>query len=73
MSRSENNSEELVSQALLTTDNMSQAVIEIEHNDGVITLKGTVEFEEDRLAAEALAREQEGVVDVINRLRVLGT
>lgn len=73
MSRSENNSEELVSEALLITDNMSQAVIEIEHDDGIITLKGIVESEEDRLAAEALARAQEGVVYVINRLRVLGT
>ena len=71
MSRSESNLEELVSEVLLITDHISQAVIEIKHDDGIIMLKGTVESEQDRLAAEDLARQQEGVVDVINRLRVL--
>jgi osmotically-inducible protein OsmY len=71
MSRNESNVEDLVSEALLTTDNMSQAVIEIQHDEGVVTLKGTVESEKDRLAAEDLARQQEGVVDVINKLHLL--
>ena len=71
MSRNESNAEELVSEALLITDNMSQAVIEIQHDEGVITLKGTVESEKDRLAAEDLTRQQDGVVDVINKLRIL--
>ena len=71
MSRDESDLEELVSEALLITDNIRQAVIiEIEHDDGVITLKGTVETEQDRVAAEALARQQEGVLEVINRLRI---
>ena len=70
MSRGESDLEELVSEALLITDNIRQAVIEIEHDDGVITLKGTVETEQDRVAAEDLARQQEGVVEVINRLRI---
>lgn len=70
MSRGESDLEELVSEALLITDNMGKAVIEIVHDDGVITLKGTVETEQDRVAAEDLARQQEGVVEVINRLRI---
>jgi osmotically-inducible protein OsmY len=70
MSRSESKVEELVCEAILITNNISQAVIEIKDDDGIITLKGTVESEQDKLAAEALARQQEGVVDVINRLRV---
>ena len=71
MTRGESDLEELVSEALLITDNIRQAVIEIEHNEGIITLKGTVQFEKDKLAAEALAQQQEGIVEVINKLRVL--
>ena len=70
MTRGESDLEELVSEALLITDNIRQAVIEIEHDEGVITLKGTVETEHDRMAAEALARQQVGVIEVINRLRI---
>jgi len=71
MLRSERNIGELVSEAILITDNMGQAVIEIIiEEDGVIILRGTVESEQDRVAAEALARQQEGVVDVINRLHI---
>ena len=74
MAGSESDLEELVSEALLITDNIiRQAVIEVEHVDGVITLKGTVESEQDRVAAEALARQQEGVVEVVNRLHILGS
>jgi len=70
MSRSEGTLEELVCEAILITTNISQAVMEIKDDDGIITLKGTVESEQDKLAAEALARQQEGVVDVINGLQV---
>jgi osmotically-inducible protein OsmY len=70
MSRSEINVEALVSEALLFNDSIGSAVIEIEDADGIITLKGTIESEQDRLVAEALARKQEGVVDVINHLLV---
>jgi osmotically-inducible protein OsmY len=71
MLRSARNIEELVSEAILITGNMGQAVIEIIIEEGgVIILRGTVESEQDRGAAEALARQQEGVVDVINRLRI---
>jgi osmotically-inducible protein OsmY len=62
--------EYLVSEALLITDNICQAVFEVENADGIITLKGAVGSMQDRLTAEALARRQEGVVEVINNLWV---
>jgi len=71
MARSECNLEELVSEVLLITDTIRQAVIEIKDDEGVITLKGTVESEQDKAAAEALTRQQAGVVDVINNLHIL--
>jgi len=71
MARSESDLEELVSEVLLITDTIRQAVIEIKDDEGVITLKGTVESEQDRVAAEALTRQQAGVVDVINNLHIL--
>jgi len=64
------NVEALVSEALLFNDIIGSAVIEIEDVGGIITLKGTIESEQDKLIAEALARQQEGVVDVINDLWV---
>ena len=70
MSTSEINVEALVSEALLFNDILGSAVFEIEDTGGIITLKGTIATEQDRLAAEALARQQEGVVDVINDLLV---
>jgi osmotically-inducible protein OsmY len=70
MSRSEWTAEDLVSEALLLNDVIGRAVIEIEDAGGIITLKGTIESEQDRSIAEALARQQEGVVDVINDLQV---
>lgn len=71
MSSNEHNVEDLVCEALLMTNAISQAVIQVEHHEGVITLKGTVESEKDKLAVEALARQQEGIVEVINKLGIL--
>ena len=61
----------LVSEALLISDTLGNAVIEVKDNDGIVTLRGTVESEQDKLVAEALARQQEGVVDIVNNLHVL--
>jgi osmotically-inducible protein OsmY len=58
--------------ALLTADDLGQAVIEIKDLDGTILLMGVVETEEDRLKVEALAKVQEGVEEVISELRVAG-
>lgn len=58
-----------VTEALLSDNSLGHAVIEVEYAQGTITLRGTVEFEEARLAAEALALEQEGVERVVNKLK----
>jgi hyperosmotically inducible protein len=44
--------------------------IDVDTLDGVVTLSGRVESEEDRLEAETLALDTEGVVSVDNRLEV---
>jgi osmotically-inducible protein OsmY len=59
----------LVAEAILIADGIGQALIEVIDEDGVITLKGTVESEQAILTAEALAQEQAGVVEVINQLK----
>ena len=43
--------------------------IEVEVADGVVTLGGEVETRAERRAAEDVAAEVAGVVDVLNRLR----
>jgi osmotically-inducible protein OsmY len=59
----------LVAEAILIADGIGHALIEVIDEDGVITLKGTVESEQAILTAEALAQEQAGVVEVINQLK----
>jgi osmotically-inducible protein OsmY len=71
MSGIEFNLECLVSEAILIADTLGSAVIEVKDDDGVVTLKGTVESEQDKIVAEDLARHQEGVLDVVNNLRAL--
>ena len=61
----------LVSEALLISDTIGSGIIEVKDNYGIVTLKGTVDSEQDKLAAEELARHQEGVVDVVNNLRTV--
>ena len=51
------NLERLVSEALLMSDTLGNAVIEVKDNDGTVILKGTVESEQDKLAAEDIARQ----------------
>jgi osmotically-inducible protein OsmY len=70
MSRVGRNLEGLVSEALLFSGTLGNIVIEVKENQGIIILKGTVESRQDKLAAEELARQQEGVVDVINNLYI---
>ena len=71
MSKVEYNLVCLVSEAILISDTLGHAVIEVKDEDGVVTLKGTVESEQDKFAAEELVRHQEGVVDVVNNLRTV--
>jgi osmotically-inducible protein OsmY len=44
--------------------------IDVDTNEGVVTLQGRVEKEEARSKAEQLARETEGVARVINLIKV---
>jgi osmotically-inducible protein OsmY len=71
MSSIEFNVECLVSEVLLISGTLGNAVIEVKDNNGIVTLKGTVESEQDRLVAEELVRQQEGVVRVVNKLHIL--
>ena len=70
MSGSASNVRQRVSEVLLVSKRIGSAIIEVEDAGGVITLRGTIQSEKDRLAAEALTRQQQGVVDVINNLEV---
>jgi osmotically-inducible protein OsmY len=70
MSGSAGNVKQRVSEALLVSNRIGSAIIEVEDSGGIITLRGIIKSERDRLAAEALARQQQGVVDVINYLEV---
>ena len=70
MSGNESNLDDLVYVALLTAHDIRHAVIEIKNAQGTVTLKGTVQSEQEKIAAEVLVRQQEGVVEVINQLRV---
>ena len=52
--------------AKLTTDRLKNAVkVNVDTKDGVVTLKGTVSTEEQRVEAERLARDTKGVKDVV--------
>lgn len=44
--------------------------IDVDTNEGVVTLQGRVEKEEARTKAEQIAREQDGVTRVINLVKV---
>jgi osmotically-inducible protein OsmY len=70
MSGSAGNVKQRVSEALLVSNRIGSAIIEVEDSGGIITLRGIIKSERDRLAAEAVARQQQGVVDVINYLEV---
>lgn len=70
MLKSESKVEDLVSAALLFNDSLGSAILEVKGAGGVITLKGTIGSERDKLAVESLVRAQEGVVRVVNKLKV---
>jgi len=56
--------------ALQNDPRTRKAVIEASSLGGVITLTGTVRSEAERQAAEEIAREQEGVLSVMNEIKV---
>jgi osmotically-inducible protein OsmY len=53
-------------------DSIDAAAIDVDTVEGTVTLTGTVGTEAQRTRALQLARETEGVVSVIDRLRVAG-
>ncbi len=59
-----------VQSALLEDARTGKSGIEVVEHDGVITLTGVVDSEETREAAEEIAGQQEGVLEVINDLEV---
>lgn len=61
---------ERVSKSLLDDPRTSKAVIDIVTQQGMITLTGKVDSEEVRQAAEEIARNQPGVITVVNELKV---
>ncbi len=59
-----------VTAALLDDARTGLSPIEVTSEFGLVTLSGSVPSEEVRQAAERIARQQRGVVDVVNELRV---
>ena len=60
-----------VTKALLTDPRTKDAIIDVANEHGIVTLNGMVERETIRKAAEEIARQQKGVISVINEIRVL--
>lgn len=60
-----------VTRAILVSEALGYAVIEVLEVDGSVTLKGKVASEHDRTVAEELASQQDGVVEVVNELIIL--
>lgn len=59
-----------VATALLEDPRTGDAIINVANDRGMITLTGTVDSVEKRDAAEEIARQQSGVLTVINELKV---
>jgi len=60
----------LVTKALLQDERTWAAILEVGDREGVVRLSGIVGSEEDRLAAEEIARQQGGVKTVVNEINV---
>lgn len=59
-----------VANALLEDPRTEEAIIDVANDRGIITLTGTVDSEETRQAAEKIARDAQGVISVVNELKV---
>lgn len=70
MLKKQNNLGSRVAAALLCTEFLPGAVIEVDEAGGVVTLMGTISSQEGKATAEALAQEQMGVIRVVNNLVV---
>jgi hypothetical protein len=65
-SRTDEHLREEVCEAFLLSPDLDPERIDVEVNDGVVTLKGHVRVRDDRWLAEDLARDVSGVKDVVN-------
>lgn len=59
-----------VFESLMHDPRTEGAVIDITIERGILTLIGSVDTVETRAAAEEIARQQDGIVSVINQLKV---
>ncbi len=60
--------ESQVVKAILESSKIRHAVMEVDHQDGNITLRGVAATEQDKQLAEDIASRQEGVVSVTNEI-----
>lgn len=70
MTQSPADPRQAVENALLEDPRTTEAILDVANNRGVITLTGAVDSEEIRQAAEEIARQQQGVLTVVNELKV---
>jgi osmotically-inducible protein OsmY len=63
---------DLVRRKLADDQVVKGAAMEVEVKDGVVTLKGKVEYPEQKVRAEKLTRKVSGVKRVDNQLEVVG-
>ena len=59
-----------VRRRLVSDPDVKGYTVEVETEDGVVTLSGTVETERARSRAEKLTRKVRGVKGVVNKLRI---
>jgi osmotically-inducible protein OsmY len=59
-----------VSQALMDDERTREALIDVVNNQGVVTLSGVVKSHEMRDVAEQIVRQQQGVITVVNDLKI---
>lgn len=59
-----------VVQALMSDPRTKDVTIDVIDEHGIVTLRGTVDREHIRQAAEEIARKQEGVITVINEIKI---
>ena len=59
-----------ITAALQDDPRMRDAAIDVGDESGIVTLTGSVPTEDMREAAEEIAQQEEGVVEVINELRI---
>jgi osmotically-inducible protein OsmY len=62
-----------IESALLNDPRTRNAVIEVDNHNGIITLSGVVDTPETSEAAEEVVSQQNGVIKVVNQLRIRDT